>query len=62
MKKVVLSVRLNANDDFIPGDCKSCPIVLKQYEEKRYGEGTYKYSCPIGYTKITCPMEVTNDD
>ena len=58
MKKVTLSVTLNAQDDFETGDCKSCPVVQKQYEEIRYGEGTYKYSCPFGYTKATCPMEV----
>ena len=39
MKKVTLSVTLNAQDDFVTGDCKNCPIVQKQYEEIRYGEG-----------------------
>lgn len=62
MKKVTLSVTLNAQDNFETGDCKTCPIVLKQYEEIQRCEGIYKYSCPIGYTTITCPMEVKQND
>lgn len=58
MKKVFLSVTLNAPDNFEVGKCESCPIVKKEYQETHYNTGGYQYSCPIGHKPISCPMEV----
>lgn len=58
MKKVILSVTLNAPDSFEVGKCESCPIAKKEYQETYYNMGGCKVSCPIGYKPISCPMEV----
>ena len=58
MKKVKLEIRLNADNCFETGKCDICPISTKEYEELRYGEGAYIYSCTIKCSPINCPIEV----
>lgn len=55
MKKVLLSATLNALDSFEVGKCSDCPIAKKEYQETSCFN---KYSCPIGYKPMNCPMEV----
>lgn len=57
MKKVSLSVVLNAPDNFEVGKCENCPIAKKEYQEPYYNIGTYMVSCPIGCKPMSCPME-----
>lgn len=47
MKKVSLSVALNAPDNFEVGKCESCPIAKKEYQETYYNMGTYMVSWGI---------------
>lgn len=56
MKRLKLEIMLNAPDNFEPGKCTTCPIVIKTYEEVRYGAGEYSYRCPIGCSSIICPI------
>lgn len=58
MKKAILSVKLNVKDNFEIGDCASCPIVIKEYEEYSYCNGVNIFKCPLGYNSAICPMEI----
>ena len=61
MKKVLLSIKINAPDDFQCGDCKKCPIHQESYFSTHFYEET-KVSCPLGYNKTTCPLEEVNNE
>lgn len=57
MKKMMLSVKLNAPDDFNVGDCTKCPISIKKNKEVSYNNWVNTYTCPLGCSKVTCPIE-----
>lgn len=58
MKKATISVKINVADDFEMGDCRKCPIAIKEYKEYSYCSGGYIYRCPLGYNSATCQMEM----
>ncbi len=62
MKKAILSVKLNVKDNFEIGDCASCPIVIKEYKEHSYCNGSTICRCPLGYNPSICPMYIESED
>lgn len=61
MKKATISVKLNVSDDYEIGDCKRCPISIKEYKEYSYCLGETVYKCPLGYNSAICPIEIESE-
>ena len=64
MKKIRLDVAFNACDGFGgPGDCENCPLRDVLYVDTRPGCSPIQHiNCKIGYTEMTCPVEIKNED
>ena len=56
-KRVKITLALNVDERFFPGDCKHCPIARKEYMPTGPIDGYDAFSCPVGYTGLTCPAE-----
>ena len=62
MKKCRVNIKINIPDSFEVGDCKNCPLHTTIEWETSYQVYETHTKCNIGYTSMTCPLEIIKDD
>ena len=57
-KKVNVEFQLNVRQDFVPGDCETCPLAGK----REVGYKDFAFFCKVGFSASICPISLPEEE